>query len=212
MSRDPHQDRIVRAHANAIYVLHLQGAIFFGTANTLYERLRQYALDHNASSPQFVVLDFAHVTGLDSTGLLSFRKMRQLAQERELVLVLTGLSESLSAQFVRSGFGEDPPVLRIFGDLDHGLEWCENELIAAHGATSCANGLVVAESDSPQSLKERLQAILRPGTPVERLINALQRREVAAGEQLIRQGDDPDLSTCCSPALGGCSSRARAAS
>jgi hypothetical protein len=79
---------------------------------------------------RFVVLDFAQVTGLDSTGLRSAAKMCRPARAQRLTFVLTGLSGGVGAQFTRSGFGEQSGVPRIFADPDHGLEWCESEIIA----------------------------------------------------------------------------------
>jgi SulP family sulfate permease len=221
VTRGPGQQAVLQARGGDLYVLKLRGVIFFGTAYALYERIRARATDPGLPALRFVVLDFAQVTGLDSTGLLSFAKLRQLAQERRLTLVLTGLSGGVCAQFARGGFGDQPGVLRILADLDHGLEWCEDAIIAAQAAQERAQRLhaqpgavpeqleaivpagtqqvgrgsadqpPAADQEEGQSLRAQLEAILPPGSRVDRLLSHLQRQEVAAGTYLIRQGDDP---------------------
>jgi SulP family sulfate permease len=130
------------------------------------------------------VLDFAQVTGLDSTALLSFAKLLQLAQEQRFTLVLTGLSGRASQQFARADFQAQPGVLQLFGDLDHGIEWCENQILAS----------VPVEAEPECGLQAQLAAIL-PGDErrIEGLMRHLERREVAAGDYLVRQGDDPEM-------------------
>jgi SulP family sulfate permease len=180
VTRDPGQQAIPRARGGELYVLKLQGVIFFGTANALYERIRARTRDPGSPTLRFVVLDFAQVRGLDSTGLLSFAKMYQLARAQRLTLVLTGLSGGVGAQFARGGFGAQPGVLRIFADLDHGLEWCESEIIAAQAAPGQA-----------QRQRAQPEAIVPAGTEQvgrgsDTHLDADVRREICAHRSCCR--------------------------
>jgi SulP family sulfate permease len=179
VTRSHEQQVLLAAHGDQIFILQLQGFIFFGTANRLFQRLRARAAEDGAAPLRFVVLDFAHVSGIDSTALLSFSKIAQLVRDRGAVLLLTGMSAGVRAQIGQGGLDE----LRVFADLDYGVEWCENELIARF-----RSGL-----EQPLSLQEQLAYIVTDPAPLASLMRHLRRREVVTGEYIIGQGDQADF-------------------
>jgi SulP family sulfate permease len=184
VTRSRSQWEALTARGDELCVLKLQGFIFFGTANSLFEQVRERTRRTDVPPVRYVVQDFAQVTGLDSTALLSFAKLLQLAQEQRFTLVLTGLSGRASQQFARAGFQAQPGALQLFGDLDHGIEWCEDQILAT----------VPVEAELECDLQAQLAAIL-PGDErrIEVLITHLKRREIATGDYLVRQGDEPDM-------------------
>jgi SulP family sulfate permease len=145
---------------------------------------------------------------MDATGLLSFSKLRQLAEQRGLALVLTGLSHEVSAPFDRGDFGDGQEVVRFFADLDHGLEWCEEAIIAVRDQSqgplppssskaalpdhvgAAEVGLPAGAEPTNGLIRAQLQALLPEGAPLERLLFCLQRQEFAPGDHLIRQGEE----------------------
>jgi SulP family sulfate permease len=159
------------------YYLQLQGFIFFGTAYGLLEAVRTRV---RRTTTRHVVLDFRQVIGLDSTALLSFDKLRQLAHHDGFSLTLAGLSPALRQQFGQGGLGEATNGLRFAPNLDWAAEWVEDQLC------------LMADSNGERSLDESLQAIV-PGQATTRLVGYLERREIAPGAYLMRQGDAPDV-------------------
>jgi SulP family sulfate permease len=164
-----------------VMILELQGYIFFGTSNLLLNRIR--ARLGNQPVPSHILLDFRRVTGIDSSVSLSLDKLIQYAQAYNLMLITTGLAPSLRSAFERL---ETPKAavsrIRIFSDMDHGLEFAENRLLAM----AAAGGL------EEETLERQL--ILAGGEPHEVgiLMGWLDRRTYAAGEKLISQGDKSD--------------------
>src|ERR1043166_4511390 len=63
--------RMLRERGEQIYVLKLHGFIFFGTANTLLNDIRQRAENRKFAPLRFVLLDFRRVSGIDSSAVLS---------------------------------------------------------------------------------------------------------------------------------------------
>jgi SulP family sulfate permease len=112
-----------------LYILQLQGYIFFGTSYTLLKRVHQRMLAEDSGPTRFVLLDFRHVDGIDSSAILSFVRMRKLAESNGVTLVLTDLPPAVKKQLDRGGFSDDSKRVRVFPDLDHGLEWCENKIL-----------------------------------------------------------------------------------
>lgn len=175
VTRSADDRAMLEALGDQAYFLQLQGFIFFGTANGLLEQVRARA---RATPTRYVVLDFRQVIGLDSTALLSFDKMRQLARENGFTLVLAGLSPGLRRQFSRGGIEEEAGVVRFATDLDRAAEWCEEQICAAAD---------VAE----RSLTDYLQDIV-PGEATRRLVGYLERLPVSQGEHLLHQGAEAD--------------------
>jgi SulP family sulfate permease len=161
-----------------IYILRLQGFIFFGTANTLLETVRRHT--QNALT-RYVLLDFTHVSGLDSTALLSFEKMRQLAAKEGITLVLAGMTPALHNQIIRGGFTEDGRTVYFASTADAGVAWCEDQLLAS----------LDAPPSEPDTLAAQLEYLL-PGGATEHLIPYLTPLTTATGDYLMRQGDRPD--------------------
>lgn len=177
--RNPESRDALAELSQQVLILRLQGYIFFGTANSLFESVRTRA---NESTIRYVVMDFARVQGLDSTGLLSFQKMRQLAIDKGITLVITHTSPVVQRQLTRGGFVEEPGVIRYFDNLDRGVEWYEDELLASHAE----------EISSLNTIDSQMQYIL-PSEVVGRILPFLTRLETIAGDYLMRQGDAPDL-------------------
>jgi SulP family sulfate permease len=177
VTRSPEDRALLEAIGDQAYLLQLQGFIFFGTANGLLDKVRTRVREFPT---RYIVIDFRQVIGLDSTALLSFNKMTQIARSREFTLVLSGLSDKLRSRFEQENLREEPGVLRYAHDLDHAAEWCEDQL--------CANQ---HDELARKSLLDHLLAIA-PQPATERLVGYMERAVLDAGDYLIRQGTEPD--------------------
>lgn len=177
VTRNAEDRALLEAVGDHAYFLQLQGFIFFGTANGLLEQVRARV---RGQPTRYVVIDFRQVIGLDSTALLSFDKMRQLAGDNGFTLVLSGLSSRLRRQFEHGGIVEVSNILRFASDIDRAAEWCEDQLCAID-----ADGLAA------YTLVDHLMKIV-PGAATERLVGYMEREEAAVGDYLIRQGAEAD--------------------
>lgn len=171
---------ILATQGEQLAIFILQGFIFFGTAHNLFEQVRGRVHRASPQPVRFVLLDFAQVSGLDSTGLLSFAKLLQFSQEQHFILVLSGLKGRVADQFAKGGFGDQPGLLRIFPDLDRGVEWCESQIIAA----------VHADLEASTRLQDYFGEILFSSEQAQKLIERMECRRVLPGQYLIRQGDE----------------------
>ncbi|HSJ54926.1 MAG TPA: SulP family inorganic anion transporter [Anaerolineae bacterium] len=141
VDRPRQHDRLLREKGDWLFVLELQGYLFFGTAHGLLQRVRDRLARPDRPAPHYVVLDFRRVSGIDVSAVLSFSRMAQLARSRNLTLVLTDLSPTLQGRLERELLQEDGPASwHVFPDLDHGLEWCEDQVLAQLQAAGEALG------------------------------------------------------------------------
>jgi SulP family sulfate permease len=163
-----------------IYVLHLQGFLFFGTANDLLNDVRRRAEQGGGHALKYVVMDFRRVSGIDSSAAFSLCKVHQLARRLGFELILTHVAKDIARQLALGGLQPaDSGSLRFFPDLDHGLEWCEQALLATHHQN---NGV---HSD----LAAQLEDIWPKEVPSSRLMPYLEPQRVARDTHLIRQSD-----------------------
>lgn len=165
---------LLRQKGDLLYILKLDGMIFFGTANKLLEQVRERIENENRTAPHYIVLDFDEVSGLDASALLSFTKMKQVAEDRQISLVFTGLSPAMRQKLGKVML-DDFPTCQTFQTLDYGLEWCENQIIQEFQSEQRhppADGHQLLEIDT-------------------RLQKYLERQNVKLGDILIRQGEAP---------------------
>ena len=180
VERYDHQWHKLHELGDHILILELQGYIFFGTAYALLEQIQSRMNDQNRLPVRFLIFDFRHVNGLDVSAVFSFMKCCQSAEAQNTIILLTHASESIQHKFRLGGFLDKENIVRLFPDLDRGLEWCEDQLLEASK---------LPEMQTPKSLGERLIAQGFPGKKITSLLQYLDIIHVESGGHLIRQGD-----------------------
>lgn len=172
----------LRSNGEAILLLRLQGYLFFGTAERLRKHIQEHLADASKQDVRFLVIDFDRVSGLDSSAVLSFMRLSQAATPAGFMLVLTGMSEDVRRAMLRGGL--EQARVRIEPSFDHGVEWCENALLA-----QVAPKLAKAESRPAHDI---LVDIVGDAASAEALMPYCERIEIAAGKALITQGKPSD--------------------
>jgi sulfate permease, SulP family len=181
VDRGLEMQRLLAAHGEQCAILKLQGFIFFGTANNLLAIVRSRIDDASRDRARFIALDFSLVSGLDTSALKSFTKMLQVAEARDVTMVLAAMSADVRRQFDRGNIGEAASKnLRMFSDLDHGVEWCEDRILA---------GLAGSSSDA-KDLPRMLSELLPAGADIAHFSRYLDYQTIPRGATLMRQGDD----------------------
>ncbi len=181
VTRSPQQYDLLREYGEQIYILRLQGFIFFGTADNLVNKVRARFDDGTQPAVCTIILDFRRVTAIDSTAGLSFNKLKQLAEARSVTLIMTELSPKIRQQLGQNDLGENGRF-QIFPDLDYGLAWCEEQILAAHSNRQSID----------ETVSQQLYHLLADSEKVNLLLPHLTRRSLPAGHYLIHQGDPPD--------------------
>ena len=177
------EQKLLQQKGDCIYILVLQGFIFFGTANALLERVHQRLDNPSLNLLLFVVFDFRLVSGIDSSAVLSLIKLKQLAQKRHLSLLFTHLHPTLQQQLEQGDlFVPDDEVCRLFPDLDLGLEWCESQILEA---SYLRRRRVV-----PLALQ--LKSLFPVPDLSTQLMSYLERIHLEAGDYLFHQGEPFD--------------------
>jgi SulP family sulfate permease len=172
VERKPHEIRCLAENGGVLRGFALQGFLFFGTASNVLDEIRGVL-----GGARYILVDFWFVHEVDSSCAIAFRKIRNLCAESGVFLVVSSLSPRLAKRFRKANFDLDDPLVRVFPDMDHGLEWCENQVIAAQNFTS---GPFVQFTGGLSRFREGPMG------------NYLQPRVIRAGERVVGQGDRSD--------------------
>src|SRR5215468_6913541 len=172
LDRSPAELSILAAHGKELQGMALQGYLFFGTANRLYEDVK--ALLAGQPKCRFLLFDFRLVIGIDSSATHSFTQIKDAADEKGVRLVLVNLTPELRRAFHGIRVHTDSVV----SDLDHALEACEEAIIEAH-----------RPDEAGFSLHTWLANALGSTEYADRLIKCCTCLEIQAGQEIARQGD-----------------------
>jgi SulP family sulfate permease len=175
LDRGPEELAALAAHGHEIQGMSLQSYIFFGSANRLYQQVKQ--LFAKRPETRFLLFDFRLVTGIDSSAMHSFTQIKRVADERGARIVLVNLSPELRETFDNRGLVSGNVILA--DDLDRALESCEKEVISAHSARV---GITA-------SLREWLTQALGSSDHAEQLAQRCERLEVNRGAVIAEQGE-----------------------
>ena len=165
----------LRLHGDAILIVQLQGFIFFGSS----DRLRKNIENRLSDLVRFLIIDFKHVTGVDSSAVVSFIRLGQVVSRRGATIVLTGMNEQVKRALLRGGLVAGAG-LRIDRDIDHGLVWCENQVLARLAPNLDVGG--------PRGLAELTFGIVKDSSLAVELGRYFERVTLDTGEFLVEGG------------------------
>lgn len=173
--------QLLNGHGGCVIGTCVQGFLFFGTANSLLQRVRERLDAGQPERARFVVIDFRQIDGLDASTSLTFRKLKQYCVATEVTLVLTALPKKAHEMLARAGV-LDGDTVKSFDNLDAGLEWIEDSLLLA-----LKPPLQPGEPNLYSELHTHFSA-----NSLARLTARLDQQMLAAGELLFAHGDPGD--------------------
>jgi len=183
--------RLLDYHGEQLMILQLQGFIFFGTANSLYEKIKQFTA---AKDTKFVVLDMLLVQGIDSSAVISFEKLAGHLEKKEIHLIIVNLSDKVRMSFESGGLTSDAfELLQFYNDLDHATEWCEDLIVKTETVK-----IQQAKMEGKETGNDLFQAVYADmmaaldiqvmfETLTERMKKYLEQLELSQGDYLFRQ-------------------------
>ena len=183
VDRDLETRELLNQEGNRILILILQGFIFFGTADKLISAIRSRIMDQEGSRFDFLVLDFHHVSQLDTSAIVNFAKLAQLSDRLGFHIVISGAHENAIRQLAKHRFFTlgDQRFERNYKDqVETAVDWCERRILA---------DLNRDDENLNLTLTDILRRIADDESDVELLANYFVVENRAAGEYLFHEGD-----------------------
>jgi sulfate permease, SulP family len=183
VERSMHESEQLRERGEAIRVYWLSGYLFFGSSESVFERIRR---DIEAVPPRtvaYVIVDFGVVSGADSSAVMSLTKVRNYCDQQGATLVCASLSPAMRDALDRGAVLRGKLAHRAFAELNLALAWCEDELLAR---ADLKNEAGVAGFES------WLQRQLGAGVRSADLLAYFERKVLDGAHVLYRRGEEAD--------------------
>jgi SulP family sulfate permease len=183
VDRDLETRELLNKEGNRVLILVLQGFIFFGTADKLITSIRNRIKDPEAYKVDFLVLDFHHVSQLDTSAIITFSKLAQLSDREGFHIVISGADDGSLKQLVKHGFFTfgDHEWERVYKEqLDTAVDWCERSILA---------DLKIDTGEHKLALADVLGRIAYEESDVKLLSDFFVTENRKAGEYLFNEGD-----------------------
>ena len=123
--RNPEQTRLLAELGRKIAVLELQGDLMFASAEIVVSQAMQRAEDAD-----FIILDFRRVASITEGAMKLLGRLVEALETNGKVVLFTAIrDEHTVASVIKRQVPHihGIPLLK-YEDVDHALEWCENQL------------------------------------------------------------------------------------
>ena len=183
VDRPPEAAEHLRVHGDAIRIYWLNGYIFFGSSESLFERIKRDIEALPRRTVSHVVLDFGLVGGADASAVASLVKLRNFCDRQGITVVYASLSRANQALLEGGGVITVKGRHRAFADLNDALAWCEERVLAAHNV---AGGMDV------EGFEAWLQQQIGGQAHASELLTYLERKDTADSQVLYHEGEAAD--------------------
>ncbi|WP_028325480.1 SLC26A/SulP transporter family protein [Desulfatirhabdium butyrativorans] len=184
----PHR-KLIYLKGDRIRVFELCGYIFFGSATILIDSLKN-ALTATPV-PDFILLDFKHVSGFDISAVNHFHRFSINAMAQQTKLIITAAPKYLMKALKHNLSPKAIANIIFFDHLDEGLEWCEDRLIEEKPLTDAEEASLrdMLFHQSVDDIMSHLQHQERFENLVDRLEPWLEKRVIPAGNTILAKGE-----------------------
>jgi SulP family sulfate permease len=179
-SRTAPEREFLEHASSVILVMELQGALFFGTGESMAKAVEVAALGQDTSC---VILDLRRLTEIDSTGANVLLELKSDLARRKIAFLLaagdkTMAMERLDEFGARSSFDQAD----IFPDVDRAIERAEDDLLRTQTQTSVAE-VPLAEVALFAGFEQ---------ADIEAITAHMTRKTYDQGAVVFREGDPGD--------------------
>ncbi|KAH3662034.1 hypothetical protein OGAPHI_006215 [Ogataea philodendri] len=144
--RHPKQQEFLKDVGKQIYVMKLQGSLFFGSIGGLEEKVRaRFEASTFAKEPiKYLILDMNNIRSIDFSAVEGFRRIRNLVTEKDSYMIISSVNENSEIVQALKDSGlwetsEHQERIQLFSNLNSALEWCENIFLEAYKELSKKN-------------------------------------------------------------------------
>jgi SulP family sulfate permease len=180
-SRTAPERQFLERAGGAILVMELQGALFFGTGETMAKTI-EAALEQGQGT-SCIILDLRRLTEIDSTGTSALLELQANLARRKVDLLLAAAAQSLATlRLEEYGALSSLDPAHFFPDVDRAIEHAEDDLLRAQ------------EPPSAAEIKLPEVALLAGFEPhqIAAITAVMKRQAYDKGSVVFREGDPGD--------------------
>ena len=179
-TREERDAEVIGKHGDVILMIELEGPLFFGSAEILAGRMDTLL----GTETRYVILDFRRVNEVDSTAARLIAQAHDRMKSRGKMLLIASAENNQRAAAALRDAGVFAAVTRekVFPDVDHAMEYAEDDLIAVTAGAERGGGEYPFER---MDITRGFSAFELAG-----FRSALERREFGKDDVLVREGED----------------------
>jgi len=170
---------VLQKEGNKIYVLGLEGALFFGSADNLVDEIDKIVKEGG----QYIVLDMKRINRIDSTGCQVLGQAYLLFKQQKIELAISYIDTHsnqwglVSEEGLVSIFGKE----RFFPDTSLAVEYFEDTILGKHkNELDLPQEISLGEFFKYKGINEKESRVIS---------NYLEKKDFQAGEKIISLGD-----------------------
>ena len=176
VERSLNDDQVLESNGGEALVYNLRGYLFFGTANTVRDTIRE-SIEHGRYAQ--ILLDLRRVTGIDISAMTAFAQLKQICDARQVLLLYTCTEEETGESLIKlDAVSHCDGKAQIYASADFAIEQMEERLLQKY-----------ASETGNESVGFHLANLLNDEAKVAALMRAMVRIECREGGFLFRQGD-----------------------
>ncbi len=175
-TRNPEQTELLRKLGHIIAVLELQGDLMFASAEIVVTEATRAAREAD-----FLILDFRRAASINEGAMNLLGHLVQSLDAKGKTVLFTSVRDPYALESVmkkRVTRFRDIPLLK-YEDVDHALEWCENQLLAGRSFLAGKEAPLKAQVFCAGFTAEELRA----------LESLLEPRSYEKGAPICRTGE-----------------------
>lgn len=132
VERTEQEKVILTAKGKEILIPIISGYLFFGNTAFIMNKIIDEIDSNKNDSINYLVLDFSRVIGMEVSCFMSIIKLLQSCKMRLINPVFANLPAKIKKEINRFITNTSSDELRYseFPDLDHAVEWCEDQIIS----------------------------------------------------------------------------------
>lgn len=184
--RNEKETQLLATHGDRIVLYKLQGDLFFGSADRLYELMKD-----DLTRPAWLIVDLGRVDQVDLTGLRMLQHMSRILHQYGGELVFSkvykvrGISKRVESTLKEISPSYKANEIQSFIDTDEALEYAENALLAKLGEAAAERDKDVAVTHDKVSLFSKLN-----DEQITMAMKHLRSATLKKGD-MVFQRDDP---------------------
>ncbi|RQD65559.1 MAG: STAS domain-containing protein [Desulfonatronovibrio sp. MSAO_Bac4] len=125
----PHR-KILLEQGSRVRIFQLSGYLFFGSVNSMVQKIDHAVDQQKFSGHIYVVIDFSETTGVDVSSVSTFVRLLNRLVHQNAVVIFTGASSLFLYQLKQHlGLMESQEHFLSYNNFDQGLMWAEDRII-----------------------------------------------------------------------------------
>jgi SulP family sulfate permease len=183
----PHR-KILAQQGERIKIFKLSGYLFFGSVNSLVQQIQNEIEVVALPGQLYVIIDFTRTSGIDISSVSSFVRMINKLAGKDNISIIFIAPGSLFEKQIRQHLGQEDGqgILINFANLDQGLKWAEDTILAEQLELFQSQG---KKQDQARLFDEVAEDMLNKLEELENAEKIFKKIEDYAQEIKLEKGD-----------------------